>query len=125
MATCAVLLEAAMADNDLSEEERDHIEHALEALYGINPADIEELIAMALEERKESIDLFQFTHLINQRYDREEKVNLLDHIWRVILSDGTLDQFEDYLARQLRPLLRLDHRDWVEAKQRAREALQG
>ena len=125
MATCAILLEAAMADGEISGEELAHIQNALRRLFGIDDAAIRELTVMALEERKQSLDLWQFTNLINQHYDTEQKIDLLEHIWRVILSDGTLDQFEDYLAHQLQPLLRLDHKQWIEAKVRAKEALKG
>lgn len=121
IATCAVLLEAAMADNELSREELDHIYSALLDLYNMDKSDIDRLLELAREESKEAIDLWQFTNLINQNYNPEQKILLMEHIWRVILSDGTLDKFEDYLARKLKPLLRLDHKQWVEAKMRARK----
>ncbi|MBI5197632.1 MAG: TerB family tellurite resistance protein, partial [Nitrospirae bacterium] len=76
-ATCAILLEAAMADGVLSDEELAHIQNALRRLYGIDDAAIRELTAMALEERKQSLDLWQFTNLINQHYDTEQKIDLL------------------------------------------------
>ena len=125
MATCAILLEAALADQQITEEELEHIQRALRQLYKIDDDTIRDLVAMALEERKKSIDLWQFTRLINEHFDVEQKILVLEHVWRVILSDGTLDQFEDYLASQLRPLLRLDQKHWIAAKMRAKEAMKG
>jgi uncharacterized tellurite resistance protein B-like protein len=125
MATCAVLLEAAMADGEFTGEEMEHIYCALQHLYGMDRETIEGLLSVAMEERKRAVDLWQFTNLINQHYDAEQKMLLLEHVWRVILSDGTLDQFEDYLARQLMPLLHLDHKQWINAKMRAKETLKG
>ena len=101
VATCAVLLEAAMADNELSGEELDHIYAALQHLYNMDKSDIDPLLEMTRKESKESVDLWQFTNLINQNYNSEQKILLMEHIWKVILSDETLDQFEDYLARNL------------------------
>ena len=121
VAACAVLLEAAMADNELSGEELDHIYAALEHLYNMDKSDIDQLLEMTRKESKEALDLWQFTSLINQNYNSEQKILLMEHISRVILSDGTLDQFEDYLARKLKPILRLEHRQWIEAKRRARK----
>jgi uncharacterized tellurite resistance protein B-like protein len=40
----------------------------------------------------------------------------MEGVWRVIYADGTLDKFEDALARQLATLLRLDHQDVIERK---------
>lgn len=121
IATCAVLLEAATADDDLSKEELGHIHAALGQLYSIDASDVKHLMEITRREREEAIDLWQFTNLINQNYDTEEKMLLMEHIWRVILSDGTLDKFEDYIARKLKPLLRLSHKQWIEAKLRARD----
>lgn len=123
IATCAVLLEAALADNELSKEELDHIHDALGHLYGIERSDIEELVEITRRESKEAIDIWQFTNLINQNYDTEQKMLLMEHVWRVVLADGTIDKFEDYIARKLRPLLRLDHKQWIAAKIRAKDFL--
>lgn len=123
IATCAVLLEAALADNELSKEELDHIHSALRNFHSIETTDIEKLVEMTRRESKEAIDIWQFTNLINQNYDTEQKMLLMEHVWRVVLADGTLDKFEDYIARKLRPLLRLDHKQWIESKLRAKRSL--
>ena len=125
MATCAVLLEAAMADNEITSGEWEHLHQALRSLYNLDTNAVEELVKITREEMGNTIDLWQFTHLINQHFDTDQKVLLLEHVWRVILSDGSLDKFEDYLSRQLHGLLNVDHHLWIEAKQRAREALKG
>ena len=123
IATCAVLLEAATADNELSKEEMDHIHGALRHLYGIGKDDVQPLFEMTREKSKEAVDIWQFTNLINQNYDTEQKMLLMEHVWRVILADGTLDQFEDYIARKLKPLLRLEHKQWIDARLRAKTFL--
>lgn len=123
IATCAMLLEAANADNNISDEEMSHIRKALQNFHDIGSDEINELIAITREEAEAAIDIWQFTNLINQTYNTEEKMRLMEHIWMVILSDGTLDQFEDYIARKLKPLLRLDHKEWIDAKLNARKIL--
>jgi len=123
IATCAILLEAANADNDLSEEEISHISKALRQFHKMDTAEINELIVITREESEKAIDLWQFTNLINQAYNTEEKIRLMEHIWMVILSDGTLDKFEEYIARKLQPLLRLNHKEWIEAKLNAKGIL--
>lgn len=125
IATCAILLEAALADNELSKEELDHIHGALRHLYSIEASDIEQLVEITRMESREAIDIWQFTNLINQNYDTEQKMLVMEHVWRVILADSTLDKFEDYIARKLQPLLRLEHKQWIEAKKRAKSFLNG
>lgn len=121
VAACAILLEVANADNEFTEDETASIYKALSHLYGLDYKEIKELIDIANRQNKEAIDLWQFTNLINQYYTLEQKMLLMEHIWRVILSDNTLDKFEDYLARKLKSLLRLSHEEWVETKMRAKK----
>ncbi len=123
IATCAILLEAANADNNLSDEEMSHIRKALSQFHEMDSAEINELLAITREEAEAAIDMWQFTNLINQTYSTEEKLRLMEHIWLVILSDGTLDKFEDYIARKLQHLLRLNHKEWIAAKLNARKMI--
>ena len=75
-------------------------------------------------ERKESLDLWQFTNLINQSYSREEKLKVAETLWRVIYTDGKVDQHEEYLMRKLTYLLNLEHQDMIEAKFKARDSVE-
>lgn len=125
IATCAILLEAANADDNISDVEMSCIRKALKKFHNLESDEINELIALTREQAEGAIDIWQFTNLINQTYNTEEKMRLMEHIWIVILSDGTLDQFEDYIARKLKPLLRLDHKEWIDTKLNARKILKG
>ena len=40
----------------------------------------------------------------------------MEGVWRLIYADGTLDKFEDSIARQLATLLRLSHREAIACK---------
>ena len=74
------------------------------------------LLEASHEELKGRIDLWQFTNLINQNYSMEEKVRIIEAIWRVAYTDGKLDKHEDYLVHKLAKLLRLSHKQLIEAK---------
>ena len=84
--------------------------------FNLSPATVTELIDYSHQHRQDSADLFQFAREINTHFSREEKADVMEGIWRVIYADGTLDKFEDALARQLATLLRLDHQDVIERK---------
>ncbi|HQG33089.1 MAG TPA: TerB family tellurite resistance protein [Deltaproteobacteria bacterium] len=125
VAACALLLEMAHIDGEFSEDERQLIVSILRNDYGLGPSEIDSVIEAAGQEVRESIDLWQFASIINQYYSEEEKVRIIEMIWKVVFSDGRLDKYEDYLVHNLADLLRLDHSQLIDAKLRIRKALRG
>ncbi len=121
IATCALLLEMAHADSEFSDEEKQHILDSLKVNFDLTEKDAEDLLDLAEQERKESLDLWQFTNLINQNYSREDKLKIVYTLWKVIYTDGKIDQHEDYLIRKLTYLLNIEHEDMIEAKIKVRE----
>ncbi len=116
LAFCVLLLETARADDEFSSRERDRITAVLKSRFSLSDEETEELISAANRAREESLDLWGFTHRINETYDREARRRILKEIWRVVYADGTLDAHEDYLVHKLTNLLRLTHRDMIDTK---------
>ena len=122
VATCALLLEVANSDDEFSEIERENIVRILEENFHLSDEYAQELIELAEKERKERIDLWGFTRLINENYSLEEKIRVIELVWKVIYSDGKLDKYEDHLAHKLSKLLKLEHKQLIEAKLKIRDA---
>ena len=116
MASCALFLELAGIDGEFSSQERDRILALLKAEYGLSDDDIGALIAEAEQQLRGKIDLWRFTNLINQNYDEDEKIRVVELLWRIVYSDGRLDAHEDYLIHKLSGLLRLQHDQLIDAK---------
>lgn len=108
LAACALLLELAHADGEFSAAERRQIEGALGRHFNLDEATTREVLALADAERRQSIDHFQFTRLINEQYDLGQKMVLAEVMWGVILADGTIAEHEAYLVRKLANLLELE-----------------
>ncbi|MCL4244149.1 MAG: TerB family tellurite resistance protein [Candidatus Dadabacteria bacterium] len=115
-ATCVILLEAATADETLSGEERKKIVDVLKERFSMTDREAEELIASSVAERKDATDLWHFTSIINRSLGNEEKYEIMELVWEVIYSDGTLDKFENYVARKLLNTLNIDHSKFIELK---------
>jgi len=116
VATCALLIEIASADGEFSYDELVVILSILEKDYGLSWEDAREMLKAAQAQREKSIDLWQFTNLINQNYTEEDKMKVMEMLWKVIYADGRLDGHEDYLVHNLASLLRLSHSQLIEAK---------
>ena len=116
IATCALLLEMSKIDGEFSNSERESIISVLKRDYDLPDEYAAALIEAADEELKGSIDLWQFTNLINQNYSDEEKIRLIETVWRIAYTDGKLEKHEDYLVHKMTNLLRLSHKQLIEAK---------
>jgi len=116
IATCALFLELANIDNEFSEEERDNILDVLKTEYDLSEEHALELAQRAVDELKGSIDLWQFTNLINENYTDAEKMRVVELMWQIVYADGKLDKHEDYLVHKMAQLLRLKHKQLSAAK---------
>ena len=116
VAVCALFLEMARIDETFSTEEMDNILAILQGKYGLSPQHAEDLIAEAQRELNQSVDLWQFSHLINQHYSDVEKQEIIEILWRIVFIDGKMDRYEHYLMRKLRTLLRVSHDQLIAAK---------
>jgi uncharacterized tellurite resistance protein B-like protein len=116
IATCALLLEMANIDDEFSEEEKEGIVEVLKNNYQLSADHAAAFIKAAEDELEKSIDLWQFAKLINENYSTEEKIKVIETVWQVIYTDGILNKHEDYLVHKLAKLLRLSHKQLIEAK---------
>lgn len=118
VAACALLLEIAHADADFTAEERDRIaRHAREDL-GVPADDVREVLRLAEEARRESVDLYQFTKLVTEGFSRDQRLRLIEAIWGVVYSDGVLSAVEGQLARRIAELLGFQHPEVQAARER-------
>jgi uncharacterized tellurite resistance protein B-like protein len=116
IATCALFLEIASIDNEFSETERASILELIRTEYGLSEQQSEEVARRAAAELEGSIDLWQFTNILNENYSEAERIRVVELLWKVVYADGKLDKHEDYLIHKLAGLLRLTHKQLIAAK---------
>ncbi len=119
LAASALLLELAYADGDFSAAERAHIESALSRHFNLDLSGVQGLLSLADEERRRSIDHFQFTRLLKEHLDTGQRVVLAEVMWGVILADGRLEDREGVLLRKIASLLDVEPGYLTEARRRA------
>lgn len=121
--TCAALLVEVMnSDHELDEREHREFMAVLQQSYNIAESDLEELTQLAKDEAFEATSLYEFTKLINDSYDYEQKVGLIENMWRIAFSDKRLDKYEDHLIRKVSELIYVSHSDFIKTKLKVRIA---
>lgn len=118
IAACALLLEIAYADEVFRPEERERVARHIREEMGVLAEDVREVMQLADEERRESVDLYQFTRLLAENLSREQRLRLVEAIWGVVYSDGSLSEVESHLARRIAELLGFQHPEVQAARER-------
>ncbi len=119
IATCAIMIEIANSDDEFTEGERTRIVEILSLKFDLSDDEAHELIEIAQERIKESIDIWGFTKTLNKTFTEDQKIRVLEAIWTVIYADGQLSQHEDSLVHKLSYLLGLKHKQLIDAKLKA------
>lgn len=118
IATCALLIETASIDDEFTGEERSHLLDTVRDRFHLDDTEAADLLNSAQAARDGSLDLWRFTHSLNELCGISEKIRIIEEVWRMICADGQLDAHEEHLVRRLSGLLNLTHADLIEAKLR-------
>jgi uncharacterized tellurite resistance protein B-like protein len=116
LAVCALFVEMGRIDETFTAAEMERVLSILRNKYGLSGHQAKALMAEADRELTESVDLWQFARVINERFSVDEKVTLIRRLWQVVYVDGKMDQHEHYLMNRLSNLLRLSHKQLIDAK---------
>ena len=116
LAAAALMVEIIYADETLTGEEENSLRELLKQRFSLAPREIENLVELAHAEKTSATDYYAFTSLINTHYTQQQKVKLVEDLWRLAYADGELDKFEEHLIRRLADLLHVPHRDFMRTK---------
>ena len=116
VATAALLIEIAKADGDFTDDERNRIIELMKSEFNLNDELVGELLELSEQKVSDSISVYEFSTIINETFNREEKIELMKNLWRVIYEDGKLDSHEDRLIKIIGSTLNLQHKDVIGTK---------
>ena len=108
----ALLVHAANIDEMYSDHEKDLIKDFIKS-YSNDDSD--KILKKAEEIENNSNQLLSFTNIIKQKSIKLKK-NIIEHLWKVIISDKTVDQYESNLMRRICGLIYLPDKECAEIK---------
>jgi len=118
VAIAAVLVMAARADGAYEAAEQAMIDRVLVARFRLADADAQRLRGEGEAAEAEAIDIYQFTKAIKDAIPFDDRIAVVEELWKVILADGERDPHEDTLMRQIVDRLGLSPMDSALARQR-------
>ncbi len=123
IATCALFLEIANADDEFSIEEKEFIKSTMKKIFNLDDKTVSELLALSLKQTEKSVSIYEFTDIINHNFDQNSKYEILKNLWRLVFADGKLDQYEEYFMRKISGNLHMEHSDMIAAKMEVKKEL--
>lgn len=118
IATAALLIEAALSDDDYQDVERQAIIDVLKRHYDLSDDDATDLMANAEKAQAESGQLFYFTRTVKESFPAETRVQMIEMLWEIAYADGVLSKFEANLVRRVAGLIYVDDRERGAARKR-------
>ena len=95
----ALLVHVAKVDEIYSEKEKGIIKNFITS-FSFNDEESKNILLEAEKLESDSIQLFNFTSTIKKE-SLEVKTEVIEHLWKIIISDQSVDQYESSLMRRI------------------------
>ena len=119
LSAAVLMLEIAMADSRLDDEELVIIEHAIQQQFHLNGEETKTLIDLGKAEVDHATSLYEYTKTMNANLSPEEKTEIIELLWRIANADVVINKYEEYYIRKVADLLYVSHGDYIKAKHKA------
>lgn len=116
LSAAALLIETARSDFTQDGDEELAMKKLLHNSLKLTEAEVQDLMEQASNKADEATSLFEFTRLINDHYQDEEKLQLIHNMWVVAWADGNVDKYEEHLIRRVAELIYVSHQDFIRSK---------
>ena len=108
----ALLVHAANIDEIYSDHEKNLIKDFIKSYLS---DDTDKILKKAEEIENNSNQLLNYTNIIKAN-SMEIKKDIIEHLWKVIISDNTVDQYESNLMRRICGLIYFSDKESGEIK---------
>ncbi len=115
--TAAVLAyEIARIDGDVSNDELEILMEEIKVIAIKVDKKESEILEIIEIYSKDSVSFYEFVNDINKYYSKEQKLSLLNYMWRIAYADGKLDVDEEKLIRRLAEMIKIKNTDVLKLK---------
>ena len=118
LALTALLVRVARSDNEYSSDERARIQDIITMRYALDPFARDALLSDAETLKSEAPDTVRFTRAIKEAVAYEDRLAVVEALWKVVLADGARAKEEDALLRLVVNLLGITDVDSANARRR-------
>ena len=121
-ATAVLMVDVARADYEFDADEFDSLLRLIQAHFDLSAEDAATLVNAADERVDGLTSLHDFTQLLHNNLDEQEKARVVGLLWQIAYADGRLDKYEDALVLKISDLLHVSRGKVMQLKHDAAEA---
>jgi uncharacterized tellurite resistance protein B-like protein len=125
LAAAALLVHVATTDSDFNETEHEKLRNVLAERFNLAVEEAERLVHSAVRADLDAVDLYQFTSVLNRAFDDEARRRVVEMMFEVAYSDGTLSEFEDNVVWRAAELMHVPSRERVTIRRQVRDERPG
>ena len=117
---CVLAYEVARADGNISDDELNSILNEIEKITADVNKNPDEIFSLIKNYSENSVSFHEFISDINNDFNKEEKLELIQYLWDVAYADNILDVNEERLIRRIANLINLKDLDVLRLKDKAK-----
>lgn len=119
--TAAVLAyEIARIDGEISNDELNILMKEIQTIANKVNKDEKEILKIIEVYSNDSVSFYEFIEDINKNYTKDDKLSLLNFMWKIAYADGTLEVNEEKLIRRLADLIKIKDLEVLKLKDDAK-----
>ena len=108
--------EIARSDGDVTADELDVLMQEIEKISIKVGKEKEKIFQLVEKYSKDSISFHDFIEDINQNFSKDQKLSLIEFLWKTAYADGKLDVDEERLVKRVADLIRIKHLEVLKLK---------
>jgi uncharacterized tellurite resistance protein B-like protein len=120
LAVAMLLHEARRADYEEGDRESSVAVQALMDLFGLDAGEARTLLDEGRAKAEVHTSFYAPVTIIKREFSMEERIRLVEHLWRVTFADQELHHYEDHYVRKIAHLLYVPNTESMLARNRAR-----
>jgi uncharacterized tellurite resistance protein B-like protein len=118
-ATAVLMVDVARADYEFDADEFDSLLRLIQAHFHLPAEQAAALVNEADERVDDLTSLHDFTQLLHNNLDEQEKAHIVGLLWKIAYADGRLDKYEDALVLKISDLLHVSRGKVMQLKHEA------
>ncbi|MEM8853532.1 MAG: TerB family tellurite resistance protein [Pseudomonadota bacterium] len=117
LSVAAILVHIVAVDGVVTDDEKRRLREVLSSHYGLDARETERLLEEARKRDEDAVDLYGFTSVLKRELSEDERREVVELMWEMVIADGKISEFEDNVVWRVAELIGVSTRDRVLIKQ--------
>lgn len=118
LAEAALMYHVIAVDGIIRDEERQRMAEVLAEHFDMDDEETRALAENARDAEHEAIDLYQFTSILKNSMEEEDRITIIENLWEMVFADGVIHELEDNVVWRVAELIGVDTKDRMALKRK-------